>query len=187
MAAMACASAPGGGTLPAGWRLEKDNTLVHQQTGLAFPARWDGFVRGEPRTRDDAGADVAIAYRDALGNVTLNLATYPRSTAPESETAVHFDRQLLALAKSHPGARVEENAPMNLPLGYAARHGVGAFLHWPSGEAETGSFLILIPRGDRFYLVDTVFPLDGRQETVEEAWKRLLAFLRTLEPDPDRV
>ncbi len=178
----ACTSGTGGAALPAGWRSEPPDAVLHEPTGLRFPARWEGLARGEPGTRDELGADVSIAYRDAAGDTTVTLETYPRSAASEPTPADHFDRELLALANRHPGSRVEENAPMNLPLGYAARPGFGAFIHWPAGEREQGSFLILIPRGDRYYRIHTVFVLDGTQQAVEGAWRRLLAFLRTLEP-----
>ncbi|MDJ0847483.1 MAG: hypothetical protein QNK04_03775 [Myxococcota bacterium] len=185
LVAAACAS-PAGPTLPAGWRLAANDVLVHEPTGLAFPARWNGLARGEPRTRDAEGADVSIGYRDGVGGPRVTLTTYPHAAASEPTPADHFDRKLLALAKQHPGARVEENAPMNLPLGYSARPGFGAFLHWPMGEVETGSFLMLISYRDRFYRIDTVFELDGTQQTVEGAWRTSLAFLRTLEPEASR-
>lgn len=178
--AAACASPTAG--LRAGWRLEGTDTLVHTATGLAFPAQWNGLGRSAPTSEDAAGESVSVRYGGPRHDISLTLFTYPRRATSDPDPGVHFDREILAFVRAHPGARVEENSPMNLPLGYSARAGFGAFVHWGDAGAETGTFLIVAARGDRFYRVTASVRLDGTQPPVDYAWKTLLAFLRMLEP-----
>ena len=41
---------------------ETANSIVHNRSGTAFPAKFDGFVRLEPHVLDQQGSQIAVGY-----------------------------------------------------------------------------------------------------------------------------
>jgi hypothetical protein len=178
----ACAD---GTDLPAGWRLDPESaSLVHADSGLAFPPQWSGMIRGSPTTYDSEGLNVSIGYNGPENRLALTLYVYPPTYGGSPDPEQHFEGAVGAAVQSHPGAQVERAVRMELPLGNASAAGFSAFLHWPDQFGEAGSFVILIPRQDRFLKVRATFALDQDREAIKKAWEAVSGFLRSLELQP---
>lgn len=60
---------PASGEVPEGFAFAPDGTtLIHQASGLRFPARFEGFTRLKERATDPSGQYVAISYDHPLGD-----------------------------------------------------------------------------------------------------------------------
>jgi hypothetical protein len=166
---------------PAGWKLASNSeSLIHVDSGLAFPPKWNGMLRVNPSTYDQQGLNVSIGYNAAENRLALTLYLYPSSYGGTPDPEEHFKGVLGAAVQSHPGAQVEKAVRMELPLGSATSTGFNAFLHWAEPSGEAGSFLILIPQQDRFLKLRASFELDQDPEAIKKVWERVTEFLRSL-------
>ena len=186
--AIGCASTqappgPARAPLPAGWRLD-DSTreLVHVGSLFHFAAIHRGCARVDPHAYDASGANVSVGYNCADRVLWLTFYVYPSSFGGAPDPTAHFRMVVSDALVSHDGAEVERAVQMNLPLGSRIMTGYNAFLHWYERDDEIGSFVVLIPDGDRFVKVRTSFLLDGTARPVDDAWGFTLDLLRTAAP-----
>jgi hypothetical protein len=176
-------SGPARAPLPAGWRIDASTReLVHVGSLYHFAATHRGCTRVDPHAYDASGANVSVGYQCTDRVLWLTFYVYPNSFGGAPDPTEHFRMVVSEVLVSHDGAELERAVQMNLPLGSRIMTGYNAFLHWYQRDDEIGSFVVLIPDGDRFVKVRTSFLLDGTSRPVEDAWGFTLDLLRTAAP-----
>ena len=177
LGAMSTASA---GT-PVGWRFDgKSRSLVHTDSGLAFPPHRNGMTRTSPTTYDARGLDVSIGYNSTENELALTFYIYPSELGGDPDPNVQFQAAVKAALLLHPGATMESAVRQELPLGGSTAAGFNAFLHWSEHSREFGSFVVVIPQQERILKVRVTFEMDRDPEAIRKAADCLHGFLRSL-------
>lgn len=193
LAIAACASPPrsGPGTadpgegLPRGWRADAaTGDFVHERTGYRFaPARGE-CRRGMPHDFDAEGDNTSVPYTCPSSGVWLTFYLYPASYGGVPDPPTHFRGVVGDALAAHDGAKVERAAQGPFLLGARQVEGFVAFLRWFEPDHEVGSFVVLVPDGDRFVKVRTSVGLGVADEGIDAAWELTNQVLRGVAKDP---
>ena len=142
-------------SVPAGWRAEPSGEVTYLPLNLRFPERFEDLERVGVLTFDGQGQNVAVGYSKEAEKLALTLYFYLR---PQGETPEdHFKATLKTIVDAHPGARVEFANFSNLRIGDRDRKVPGfiALMLFKDEGTDVGSYLWIIPAGDRFVKLRT--------------------------------
>jgi hypothetical protein len=193
LALAACASPPRGGPgtadpgegLPHGWRADAaTGDFVHERTGYRFAAMRGACRRDWPHNYDADGDNTSVPYLCPESGVWLTLYLYPASYGGVPDPPTHFRGVVGDALSAHAGAKVERAVQGTFPLGPRDVEGFAAFLRWFEPEHEVGSFVVLVPDGDRFVKVRTSVGLGVADEGIDAAWQLTNEVLRGVAKDP---
>jgi hypothetical protein len=115
----------------------------------------------------------------------LNFYVYPASYGGVPDPPTHFRGVVGDVLSTHPGAKVERAVQGAFPLGPRQVEGFVAYVRWFEPENEVGSFVVLLPDGDRFVKVRTSVRLGVADEGIDAAWTLTNDVLRGVATAPD--
>lgn len=152
-------------------------------SGYRFAALHGGCQRGAVHDYDGSGDNVSVAY-DCPTPMWFTIYVYANSYGGVPHPPDHFRGVVGDVFATHAGAKVENAVEVSLPLGTRTLPGFSALLSWPEPDGEMGSFLLLIPDGNRFVKVRVSFLLDGSDRPFEDALRLADVVLRAVSKAP---
>lgn len=145
--------------------------FVHDSTGFHFAPMRGECRRGVPHNYDATGDNTSIGYSCPQSGAWLTLYVYPTSLGGLPDPPQHFRGVVGDALSANPGAKVERAVQGPVPLGSREWPGFIAYLRWFEAEREVGSFVVLVPYGDRFVKVRTSIGLGVADENLDIAWR----------------
>lgn len=165
-------SADPGEGLPRGWSTDRATAeFVHAATGFRFAPMRGDCLRTQPHNYDATGENTSVGYNCPQSGAWLTFYVYPTAYGGLPEPERHFRAVVGDALSAHPGSQVERAAQTSLPLGARVLPAFAAQVRWFEDEREVGSFVVLVPDGERFVKVRSSVGLGVADEGLDTAWK----------------
>ena len=168
--------------LPEGWQSDPDSQdLIYQPLNMRFATHIGDMVRVNPFTYDSKGLDVSIGYNHTKAWVVMTLYIYLRSYYQHPDLGSHFRYCLEEAKRGHKNSVVVSEESTTFPIGPAVVMGLNGFLRYEVDGIEWGSYVVLLPYGERYLLLRVSFLGGDRENVVKSVLALMNDFMTVLQ------